>query len=127
MVIYPENKPIEKKSSNETIICFAYKRDLVQIYDFYCARYENIRFNEFMDLGINEVMMKLESIPESEPLFNIIKSRIINLAKIKDKDQRKYWRELKEQNKIPDIYIPNQELNANLNKKLGGLNGKRFI
>ena len=123
MVIYPDNKPIEHK----TIICFAYNKDLIQVYDFYCARYQNISYNEFLKLGINEVMMKMESIPESEPLYTILKSRVINLAKIKDKNERKYWRELKEINKIPDIYLPNEELDINMNNKLGGLNGKRFI
>lgn len=123
MVIYPDNKPIEHK----TIICFAYNKDLIQVYDFYCARYQNISFNEFLKLGINEVMMKMESIPESEPLYTILKSRVVNLAKIKDKNERKHWRELKEINKIPDIYLPNEELDINMNNKLGGLNGKRFI
>lgn len=123
MVIYPDNKPIEHK----TIICFAYNKDLIQVYDFYCARYQNISYDEFLKLGINEVMMKMESIPESEPLYTILKSRVINLAKIKDKNERKHWRELKEINKIPDIYLPNEELDINMNKKLGGLNGKRFI
>ena len=123
MVIYPDNKPIEHK----TIICFAYNKDLIQVYDFYCARYQNISYNEFLKLGINEVMMKMESIPESEPLHTILKSRVVNLAKIKDKNERKHWRELKKINKIPDIYLPNEELDINMNNKLGGLNGKRFI
>ena len=123
MVIYPDKKAIEHK----TIICFAYNKDLIQVYDFYCARYQNISYNEFLKLGINEVMMKMESIPESEPLYTIIKSRVVNLAKIKDKNERKHWRELKEINKIPDIYLPNEELDINMNNKLGGLNGKRFI
>ena len=78
-------------------------------------------------MGISEVMMKMESIPESEPLYTILKSRVLNLAKIKDKNERKHWRELKEINKIPDIYLPNEELDINMNNKLGGFNGKRFI
>lgn len=125
MVIYPDNKPIEHH--NQTIICFAYDKDLIQIYDFYCARYQNISYEDFLNLGITEVSMKLDSIPESEPIFNILKSRIINLAKIKDKNERKHWRELKGHNKIPDIYLPNDELDSELNKKLGGFNGKGFI
>ena len=108
-------------------MCYAYKKDLIQVYDFYCARYQNISYNEFLNLGINEVMMKMESIPESEPLYTILKSRVVNLAKIKDKNERKHWRELKEINKIPDIYLPNEELDINMNNKLGGFNGKRFI
>ena len=123
MVIYPDKKPIEHK----TIICFAYNKDLIQVYDFYCARYQNISYNEFLNMGISEVMMKMESIPENEPLYTILKSRVVNLAKIKDKNERKHWRELKEINKIPDIYLPNEELDINMNNKLGGLNGKRFI
>lgn len=108
-------------------MCYAYKKDLVQIYDFYCARYQNISYKEFLDLGINEIMMKLESIPETEPLYTILKSRVVNLAKIKDKEERKHWRELKKINKIPDIYLRDEELDIKLNQKLGGINdGKRF-
>ena len=69
-------------------------------------------------------MMKLNSIPESEPLYNIIKSRVINPAKIKDKEERRYWRKQKQINKIPDIYLSNEELDLNLKemfKKTGGI------
>lgn len=97
------------------------------MYDFYCARYENISYKEFMNLGIKELMMKIESIPESEPLYTIIKSRVVDLGKIKDKEERKRWRELKEINRIPDIYKPNNELDYNMNKKIGEFDGKRFI
>lgn len=72
--------------------------------------------------------MKLNSIPESEPLYNIIKSRMINPASIKDKEERKYWRKQKQINKIPDIYLSNEELDFNVKESLGGLkNGKRFM
>ena len=73
-------------------------------------------------------MMKLGSIPESEPIYNIIKSRVINIASIKDKEERKYWRKQKKINKIPDIYLSNEELDMNLKNFMGGLkNGKRFM
>lgn len=97
------------------------------MYDFYCARYENISFDDFLNKGISDIQRKLMSIPESEPLYNILKSRVINTAKIKNKDERKYWEELKKENEIPDIYIPTEELEINLSKKLGGFNGKKFI
>ena len=132
MVNLPVNKTIENTynhihRSNDTTISFAYENDLIQIYDFYCARYENISWEQFMGLGINELRKKMQSIPESEPLHTIIKARTINLAKIKNKDERKYWREMKEINKIPDIYIPSQELDKTLENKLGGLrNGNKF-
>ena len=72
--------------------------------------------------------MKLMSIPEDEPLFNIIRSRTIKISKIKDKEERKYWQELKNINKIPDIYLSKDELDRKLNEKLGGIkNGKRFM
>jgi len=79
-----------------------------------------------MNLGINEVRRKMASIPESEPLYTIIKSRTINTAKIKDKSERKYWEEMKRINRIPDIYISNQELEVDLKKKLGEKNGNKF-
>lgn len=69
-------------------------------------------------------MMKLDSIPESEPIFNIIKSRVIKLSTIKDKEERKYWRKQKQINKIPDIYLSNDELDMNMKemfKKVGGI------
>lgn len=64
--------------------------------------------------------MKLSSVPESEPLYKIIKSRSIDLAKIKDKEERKYWRELKRINKIPDMYLSIEEINRELAKQVGG-------
>ena len=79
-----------------------------------------------MKLGITEVRRKMKSIPENEPLFTIIKSRTINTAKIKDKNERKYWEEMKRINRIPDIYISNQELEIDLKKKLGERNGNKF-
>lgn len=71
-----------------------------------------------MQLGYDEFLMKLNSIPESEPLYKIIKSRSLDVNKIKDKEERKYWRELKELNRIPDIYLPNEELDRELKDKV---------
>lgn len=70
--------------------------------------------DHFLKLGFTETMIKLGSIPESEPLYTIIKSRTINLAKIKDKNERKYWRDMKRVNKIPDIYLSDREIYQNL-------------
>ena len=84
-----------------------------------------MRYEEVLNIGYEEFSIKLESIPESEPLYTIIKSRSINLAKIKDKEERKYWRELKRINAIPDIYISNEELDQrlkdNLRSNVGGI------
>lgn len=96
------------------------------MYSFYCARYKNTDYEEFLHLGINEFRKKLKSIPKNEPLNEIIKSRVININKIKDKEERKYWRDLKRINKIPDIYLSEEELNDIMlenfknNKKTGG-------
>lgn len=87
-----------------------------QAYAFYCSRYENISFKEFLNLGLTEFMIKFNSVPESEPLHTILKSRTINLSKIKDKEERKYWSELKRLNKIPDEYISTQEIMLDLSK-----------
>lgn len=74
--------------------------------------------------------MKIASIPEDEPLFKIIKSRVIDIKKIKDKEERKYWMELKRVNKIPDIYLSEEEINDNIKEylsKSGGIrNGNKF-
>ena len=67
-----------------------------------------------MNLGFFEVKKKMGSIPESEPLYKIIKSRVINTNTIKDKDERKYWQELKRINKIPDLYLPISEIDKRL-------------
>lgn len=103
---------------NKTYFCFAYPNDLDQAYAFYCARYENITFNEFLKLGISEFMKKFQSIPESEPLFKLLRSRTIDLSKIKDKEEKKYWSELKRLNRIPDEYIPVQEIMSELSKNV---------
>lgn len=107
------------------VICFAYLEDLEQMYAFYCARYENISYEEFMKLGFNEFKMKLNSLPESEPFYKVVKSRSINLSQIKDKEERRYWRELSQINAIPSIYKSNEELDSELkktikNNKIGG-------
>lgn len=84
-------------------------------------------YAEFLKMGYEEFGKKLGSIPESEPLFTIIKARLIKLGKIKDKGERKYWEEQKRLNKIPDIYLTNHEINRELQNKIknGGIaNGK---
>lgn len=66
-------------------------------------------------------MRKFLSIPESEPLFTILKARTINLNKIKDKNEKKYWSELKRINRIPDEYLPVDEILSNLGGKVSKL------
>lgn len=108
---------------NKTIFCWAYQEDLDQAYAFYCSRYENITYEEFMQLGFFELKKKIGSIPESEPLYKIIKSRTIDIAKIKNKDERAYWQELRQINEIPQVYLPIKEIDKRLqefiNKKKG--------
>jgi len=65
--------------------------------------------------------------PETEPLFKIIKARTINLGEIKDKAERKYWSELKKLNAIPQIYLKSRELDQNLKETIGGKNGKKIV
>lgn len=124
MATFPVEEASNHTGISDTIICFAYDKDLYQMYSFYCARYKDMKFEEFMKLGYEEFSMKLGSIPETEPLYNIIKSRTIDIGKIKDKEERKYWRELKKLNAIPDIYKSNEELDRDLKanlKNVGGL------
>lgn len=104
-------------------ICYGYESDLEQMYAFYCARYENISFKEFLKLGIEQFSMKLNSIPKTEPLFEIIKSRTIDLSKIKDKNERKYWQELKKINKIPDEYKSVEEIEMEMKEQLKNYEG----
>lgn len=78
-----------------------------------------------MELGITDLRRKLKSIPESEPLYTIIKSRTINTATIKNKEERKYWENLKRINRIPDIYISNKEIENELKERVGN-NGNKF-
>ena len=103
-----KNFPVKKKSS-KTYFCFAYPNDLNEAYAFYCARYRDISFKEFLNIGITEFSRKF-SIPESEPLYKIIKSRTINLSTIKDKGEKKYWQELKRVNAIPKEYLSDEEI-----------------
>ena len=93
------------------------------MYAFYCARYENITYKDFLDLGITDFMMKLNSIPESEPLYNIIKSRVINISNIKDKNESAYWKKQKQTNKIPDIYKTTEEINFQLKNDINEVGG----
>lgn len=63
-------------------------------------------------------MRKFSSIPETEPLFKILRSRTIDISKIKDKEEKKYWSELKRINRIPDEYIPLEEIISELSKNI---------
>ena len=96
------------------MFCFAYPHDLDQAYAFYCSRYENITYKEFLNLGLTDFLKKFNSIPESEPLHLIIKSRGINTSKIKDKGERKYWNDLKRINRIPSEYLSAGEIITDL-------------
>lgn len=69
-------------------------------------------------MGYEEFSFKLNSIPKDEPLYEIIKSRVIELSKIKDKDEKKYWQELKRANKIPDIYKTDNMIYSDLKRKV---------
>lgn len=110
---------IEKEKRNNGIqFCFAYYKDIEQAYSFYCARYENISYNEFLDLGLDEFKMKLASIPETEPLYKTMQSRTINVASIKDKEERKYWNKMKAENRIPDIYLPKEYINKRVKTQI---------
>lgn len=108
----------KKKGKNKTIFCFAYQNDLDEAYAFYCARYKDISYENFMDLGLTEFKKKLSSIPKTEPLYDIIKSRTINLSEIKNKEERKYWRKMKNANKIPQIYLSTSEIYSELKEQI---------
>ena len=103
------------------VICLPY--DLLNIYAFFCSRYGNITYKDFLKMGYEEFSAKLNSIPKDEPLFEIIKSRVIKLDSIKDKEERKYWRELKNANRIPDIYKSNEMVLGEIRSKLNGKRG----
>lgn len=77
-------------------------------------------YDEFLNLSIFEVIKKISSIPKDEPLYDIIKSRTININKIKNKEERKYWQQMKKANKIPQIYLSDKEINSNLKEKING-------
>jgi hypothetical protein len=120
-MIHPDKrirKEIAKNNRGELQFCYAYWKDLDEAYAFYCARYENISYDEFLKLPITDFNRKLASIPESEPLYTIMKSRAIRLGAIKDKEERKYWSELKRINKIPYAYYHKDDITP---VNLGGL------
>lgn len=100
--------------NRQTIFCWAYPDDLDDAYAFYCSRYENISYEKFLNLGFFEIKKKINSIPETEPLYKKIKSRTISIAKIKNTDEKKYWQELKAINEIPQIYLPIEEIDKRL-------------
>lgn len=115
---------IEKENKGGSIqFCYAYYKDLEQAYAFYCSRYENISYEEFLQLPLGDFDKKIKSIPEDEPLYKVMKSRIINVASIKDKEEKKYWQKMKSENKIPDVYLPREYTKKLLEKEMR-LNGK---
>ena len=121
--------PVEQDHSGSSmILCIPF--DINNIYAFFCARYGSMTYNDLMNMGYEEFIAKINSIPKSEPLFDILKSRSIDLSKIKDKEEKKYWQDLKEVNRIPDIYKTNQEIKKeiiNITRHNGGIrNGNKF-
>ena len=104
--------------AKKQVINVAY--DFDNLYAFWCGRYRDLSIEEFEAIGLSEFNIKVSSIPENEPLYTIIKARTINTESIKDKDERRYWRNLKRINKIPDEYLSIEEIYGNL--KVGGLN-----
>lgn len=104
------------KKYSKTTFCFGYPSDIDNAYAFYCARYENISFEEFRSLPLSDFIRKFNSIPESEPLHTIIKSRTIDTSKIKDKEERRYWNKLKKMNEIPSEYLSVDEIILELSK-----------
>jgi hypothetical protein len=119
---------LEKENKSSGIqFCYAYYKDLEQAYAFYCSRYENISFNDFLQLDLNELTMKIQSIPETEPLYKVMKSRTINLSEIKDKEERKYWQKMKQANKIPDIYLPREYTKKTIKKNIGEIENWKKI
>jgi hypothetical protein len=71
--------------------------------------------------------MKIQSIPETEPLYKVMKSRTINLSEIKDKEERKYWQKMKQANKIPDIYLPREYTKKTIKKNIGEIENWKKI
>ena len=61
-------------------------------------------------MKLSDFLKKFNSIPETEPLYKIIKSRTIQTSKIKDKYEKKYWNELKRVNAIPREYLSTREI-----------------
>lgn len=103
-------KEVEKDRKQKGLqFCFAYYKDLDEAYAFYCARYDNISYDKFLELPLSEFNRKISSVPESEPLYIIMKSRAINTNLIKDKNEKKYWETLKRENKIPYAYYNNND------------------
>lgn len=98
-----------------------------QIYAFFCSRYGNISYDDLLNMGYEEFSAKLSSIPEDEPIYKIFKSRSIEVNKIKDKEERKYWVEMKQVNRIPDIYLSTNEVDNILRNKVRGFkDGERL-
>ena len=104
--------------SNKTTFSFAYPEDLKSAYAFYCARYKDMSFSEFLELPLSEFMAKMQSMPETEPLYKIIQSRVVEISKIKDKEERDRWRELKRANAIPEIYLSLAEIDSEVMGKI---------
>lgn len=109
--------------NHKTIFSLSYPSDLDEAYAFYCARYDNISYEDFMQLGYFEFKKKIGSIPDDEPLAHRIKSRVISLGKIKNKEERDYWREQRRMYEIPQVYLPIEDIDARLEnyiKERGG-------
>lgn len=127
LATFPASK--EHNGSGEMFLCIPY--DIEKILPFMCARYKDTTYKDLMNMGIDDFYSKINSIPKNEPLYEIIKSRVIDLSKIKDKEEKKYWQELKRVNRIPDIYKTIEEIHREIKmqtmKQNGGIkNANKF-
>ena len=72
------------------------------------------RFHEFTDRdGIIHITTDTTLLKKGSPT-NTLKSRTIDISKIKDKNEKKYWSELKRVNRIPSEYLSTQEIMEDL-------------
>ena len=106
------------------MICLPY--DMKQIYAFFCSRYGNISYNDLINMGYEEFSAKLSSIPESEPIYKIFQSRIIDISKIKDSKQASNLAETQRNlrkmyciNKKQEMTKEEKESTINFYKRLG--------
>lgn len=109
------SKPIGRKGNSERI--FDYEEDAKYIYSAFLSQYR-IDLQDIEYLHWWKFKALLDSLGENNKLLEIMKYRSVDISKIEDKEQRRFYKDMK---KIYSLDKPNKEdekLLDDWNKKL---------
>ena len=92
----------KSKENTDKKIIFSYEYDAEYIYSAFLEQY-NINLQQIEYLHWWEFKALFNSLSEKTKFMKIVEYRTVNLAKIKDKDKKKFYKEMKKIYALPDM------------------------